>query len=365
MRYIFTLLSILVMCPVFAQQKTTTTAATPTIEELSAKVERLEKRSERWDKIARHLPKISGYIQLKFDWNEDKGDFSVKRARLNFQGDLLKDKIDYRLQLEFASPKIVDAYVQYHPASFLNFKMGQFKIPFTIFNTAFKPASYEFIDTPMAIGKLVGGKDLCGVNGSNRDLGVNINGRFFLFGYDFSVLNGSGINTKDLNKSKDIVFRLNFIPLKNLKFSGSYYKGEYGKDEYRTRDRYSAGMEYSGRKLILRGEWIGGKTGMPDPTRPAEEPAMKDVKSSSWYASAALQFTSRAQIALRYDTFLQDTDYNDSRQTNYTVSMAWNPVKHFRAMINYTYTDYSRYSPFFSGFKPGNNQVSVMLTAQF
>ncbi len=368
MKYIFTLLSLLMICPLFAQENT----PAPSLEELAAKIgrleknaERMEKRAERWDKIAKHLPEISGYIQLLFDWNEDKTDFSIKRARLNLQGDLLKDKLDYRLQLEFASPKIVDAFVQYHPMNELNFKTGQFKIPFTIFNTSFKPASYEFIDTPTAFSKLVGGKDLCGVNGANRDLGFNVNGRLFnLISYDFAVLSGSGINTKDSNNHKDITFRMGVHPMKALTVSGSLYSGKSGADKT-TRDRYSAGVQYEGTRLILRGEWIGGKTGMADLTSEEEIKPLKEVTSSSWYVSGAFRFVKKAQVALRYDTFLQDTDFNNSRQTNYTMSLVWNPVKHFRAMINYTYVDYAGSSPFFLHFKGGNNRIGVMVTAQF
>lgn len=372
MKRIFTLLMFLGLCASVSAQAPTATSADQDakIEELSARINKLEKQSSRWDNIAKHLPKISGYIQLRYDWDDNHSDFSIKRARVNFQGDILKSPfdIDYRLQLEFAGkPKIVDAYIRIRPYYEVNMQVGQFKIPMTLLNTAFKPTAYEFVDTPMGLSKLVGGKDLSGVSGSNRDLGAKLYGGFIreggfsIINYDLAVMNGSGINCKDHNKSKDVIGRLTIQPLKALKVSGSFYIGETG-ENFLTRDRYSAGLSYEDHGWVVRGEWIGGKTGMAaTDSTPAFE-----LESSSWYASAAYNFSKQWLVGLRYDTFVQDTDYtSDSRQTNYTASLAWTPGKNFRAMVNYSYIDYKKSSPFFKDFKSGNHQVGVMLSAMF
>lgn len=80
------------------------------------------------DRILSRLPRISGYLQLGYEWSDDASTFFVKRARVDFQGDI-SPKIDYRLQLEFASPKIVDIYLRYKPLETLNVQVGQFKVP--------------------------------------------------------------------------------------------------------------------------------------------------------------------------------------------------------------------------------------------
>ena len=366
MKRIFTLFLFLGLCASAAAQTTTTSAVNQDakIEELSARINRLEKRSTRWDNIAKHLPKITGYIQLRYDWDDNHSDFSIKRARVNFQGDIVKSKLDYRLQLEFAgSPKIVDAYVRYHAFNELHMQVGQFKIPMTLLNTAFKPTAYEFVDTPMGLSKLVGGKDLSGVSGSNRDLGAKLYGGFIrqdgfsIINYDLAVMNGSGINRKDHNKSKDVIGRLTIQPLKALKLSGSFYIGETG-ESFLTRDRYSAGLSYEDHGWVVRGEWIGGKTGIAaTDSTPAFE-----LESSSWYASAAYNFTKQWLVGFRYDTFLSDTDNDDLRTTDYTLSVAWTPVKHFRAMVNYSYVDYKKSV---LGDMNGNHRIGVMLSAMF
>ena len=110
-----------------AQQRDSLAA---TVERLSAEVETLKGRSAAADRILSRLPRISGYLQLGYEWSDDASTFFVKRARVDFQGDI-SPKIDYRLQLEFASPKIVDIYLRYKPLEALNVQVGQFKVPST------------------------------------------------------------------------------------------------------------------------------------------------------------------------------------------------------------------------------------------
>lgn len=73
-------------------------------------------------------------------------------------------KIDYRLQLEFASPKIVDAYLRFKPFDQLNVQIGQFKVPFTIENTHYAPLKFEFIEYSLGTPRrLMGLDDVSGI----------------------------------------------------------------------------------------------------------------------------------------------------------------------------------------------------------
>ena len=339
----------------------------PTVEELAAEIQTLKKKSDRWDRFVEQLPKVSGYVQTLFDWTDNQSTFTIKRVRLNLFNDI-GSKLDYKIQAEFASSvKLVDVFLRYKPFDELNFQMGEFKIPLTIFNTNFKPASYEFIDTPMAISRLVGGSDLCGVKGASRDVGAQIYGGFIqregfsMINYNLAVFNGEGINVKDKNSSKDVVGRLTLMFLKGLKLSGSFYWGETGK-EYRTRQRYSGGMEYINSRLLLRGEWVGGRTGMICDEQTME---IHTMRSSSWYVSGGYYVTPKWLASARFDTFLEDTSMKNSRQTNYTVSLMWIPLKHFRCMVNYTYEDYDRTAPFFTAKNGSHNHLGIMLTGSF
>ena len=119
-------------------------AGEPTVAELSAQLEALKARTSTWDKIAARLPRISGYVQTGYEWSETSSTFFIKRVRLNLAGDIA-EKLDYRVQIEFCGPKIVDAYIRYRPFEQLNFQLGEYKLPFSIENTDYVPLKYEFI----------------------------------------------------------------------------------------------------------------------------------------------------------------------------------------------------------------------------
>ncbi len=81
-----------------AQQRDSLAA---TVERLSAEVETLKGRSAAADRILSRLPRISGYLQLGYEWSDDASTFFVKTRPRGLPGDI-SPKIDYRLQLEFA-----------------------------------------------------------------------------------------------------------------------------------------------------------------------------------------------------------------------------------------------------------------------
>lgn len=353
-----------------------TAAETPSLESLAAEVAALKAqaavRDARLDRLDR-LPRLSGYVQAGYEWSDESSSFFIKRVRLDLRGDIAR-KLDYRVQLEFASsPKIVDAYLQYRPFRQLNFKLGEYKIPFTIENTDYVPLKFELIEYPLALQRLmgfaepIGGRYVGGamqggetLKDTGRDMGLTLHGSFFpcgeraLLSYDVGVLNGAGINLKDNNRSKDVVARLTLRPVRGLTLSGSWYGGEYGADCLE-RQRVSAGVCYDRGRGVVRGEWIGGRTGYAA----TEEYAAGTFDSSGWYVLGGVRLTPTLMPVVRYDTLLPDTASADSRQTNWTAGILWHPVKYLRCQLNYTYEHYAA---------PGiadRNVVAVMLTGIF
>ena len=61
----------------------------------------------------------------------------------------------------------------------------------------------------------------------------------------------------------------------------------------------------------------------------------------------------------RCDTFLEDRSVGATRQTNWTAGVLWQPVKHLRCQLNYTYEEYA------SPAVANGNVVSVMLSGIF
>ncbi len=348
-------------------------AETPSLESLAAEVAALKAQAAARDARLDRLPRLSGYVQAGYEWSDESSSFFIKRVRLDLRGALART-LDYRVQLEFASsPKIVDAYLHYKPFRQLNFKLGEYKIPFTIENTDYVPLKFELIEYPLALQRLmgfaepIGGRYVGGamqggetLKDTGRDMGLTLHGSFFpcgeraLLSYDVGVFNGAGINLRDNNRSKDVVARLTLRPVRGLTLSGSWYGGEYGADCLE-RQRVSAGVCYDRGRGVVRGEWIGGRTGYAA----TEEYAAGTFDSSGWYVLGGVRLTPTLMPVVRYDTLLPDTASADSRQTNWTAGILWCPVKPLRCQLNYTYEHYAA---------PGmtdRNVVAVMLTGIF
>lgn len=348
-------------------------AETPSLESLAAEVAALKAQAAARDARLDRLPRLSGYVQAGYEWSDGSSSFFIKRVRLDLRGALART-LDYRVQLEFASsPKIVDAYLHYKPFRQLNFKLGEYKIPFTIENTDYVPLKFELIEYPLALQRLmgfaepIGGRYVGGamqggetLKDTGRDMGLTLHGSFFpcgertLLSYDVGVFNGAGINLRDNNRSKDVVARLTLRPVRGLTLSGSWYGGEYGADCLE-RQRVSAGVCYDRGRGVVRGEWIGGRTGYAA----TEEYAAGTFDSSGWYVLGGVRVTPSLMPVVRYDTLLSDTASDDSRQTNWTAGILWCPVKPLRCQLNYTYEHYAA---------PGiadRNVVAVMFSGIF
>ena len=185
---------------------------------------------------------------------------------------------------------------------------------------------------------------------TGRDLGLMAYGGFFaregydILSYNVGVFNGEGINTLDANKSKDLVARLTVRPVAGLQIAGSYYWGEYGK-EYLRRIRYGAGIGYDRGIGVARSEYIYGRTG--------------DLRSDGWYVMGGLRAARRWLFAVRCEAFTENRDDSDTRQMNYTAGITWQPVKHLRCQLNYTYEHYA------APAAADRNVVAVMLSGIF
>lgn len=324
------------------------------VDSLERILNRQASRADKWERVLDKLPRISGYIQLLYNYDQgaEASSFSIKRARLDLQGPIYRKLVDWRVQLELASPKILDAYVRIMPWQALNFQIGQNKIPFSIDNVDYPPLKLATVDYPIALQKLVGFSDLCGVKATGRDMGVTLFGTLVksqdrpVVEYRAGVYNGAGINCKDNNKSKDISARVVISPLEGLRLSASGYWGECVIEEqkYVERTRYAAGAAYEG-DLFVRSEYIRGKTGA--------------VKSDGWYVTAGYRVTPKLAPVVRYDAFREVIGLKDTYQTDYLAGIDYKPFKNLRVQLNYTLRTYR------SEAVRNSSLVQIMITGMF
>ena len=327
--------------------------------DFSAELDSLKARSAAHERLLAALPQISGYVQTGYEWSEDASTFFIKRVRLSLSGQLAR-QLDYRVQIEFCTPKIVDAYLRYRPFEALNVQLGEYKLPFSIENTEYVPLKYEFIEYPLSLRRLMGFSDLCGLSATGRDMGAMLYGSFCrrdgysILNYNVGLFNGEGLNVKDLNRAKDVVARLTLKPFAGFQVAASGYWGRYGERSLE-RTRYGLGACYDRGPVVLRCEYICGTTGMPQ----AVGEQVVDQQSEGWYAVGGVRITRSLLAVARYDTFLEDRSVGATRQTNWTAGVLWQPVKLLRCQLNYTYEEYA------SPAVANGNVVSVMLSGIF
>ena len=292
-------------------------------------------KGEKIKQFADEHLRLSGYIQGGFRWDQHatpSSTFYLHRARLSLTGDAAKEKIDYRLQVDMAgSPKICDLYFRYKPLKELNLQLGQFKIPFSYENENCGPTTVEFIEYSYITTYLArnnGAYD--GINGATgRDIGFQLYGSIFecdgysILNYNVGVFNGSGINAKDHNSSKDFIARLIVKPFKGFAVSGSYMYAEtnHGNNMYMKSPRFAVGAWYENGTWIGRAEYVHANFG--------------EIGTDAFYALAGYNFEKPWSVYARYEFITDEGNILDRDRIQ--LGTAYKPFKFLRLQCNLNY----------------------------
>ena len=297
---------------------------------------------------------LSGYSQVIYQNFEHPvagkyyDGFSIKRARLDFQGHF-SSQFDYRVLVDFVgqsgangtaptggqliSPFLVEAYVVYKPFTWLNLKAGQMIVEFSQENIT-QDRNLDLIERSQVVNALVARKgdaanglvDSLG-NQNGRDIGIQLNGSLFrvegrhLIDYYVQLLDGAGINTLDNNQSKDVDARLVLHPLRFLSLGGSYYDGydrftgTPTKDQLRTRWGLEADLELN--NLSVKSEYIHGQDGTTNLKTGASA-----TLHEGWYGQVGYFILPRhLQGVFRYDWYDPNTAKSQVNSTYYDFGL--------------------------------------------
>ena len=356
------------------------------VDSLELRLAKMEQREKGWAKVKQYL-NFSAFVQAGYDWSDadNSSTFHVRRARLNFTGDLYRGKrgaiIDYRLYFDLSRlPKkapILDLWLRYRPCKEFGVQMGQFKNKFSL-EASIGPNHYDFIDFSYAVTRLakMGSADVLGLDMTARDLGVEFMGGFIhkegysVLNYNVAILNGSGINVKDNNKSKDVMARLTVKPMKELFVTGYYQWGENvleesvaraygwkGNCDYVTSHRWGVGLNYDTKSCFVRSEYIGGMTA--------------NLHSSGAYLSGGYKFYApkmpgHAWLGAMVDYFSQDVSRAKyATDMRYSICAGYQPVKYARIQLAYSLEQYIGEGRTFASNRPFHNTIKVLVTAMF
>ena len=231
-----------------------------------------------WLKDVSDRIQLHGYAQGGYTYNhkneDDTNTFEVKRI-LFWANAQITDRISFLFMHDFSSV-VQEYYVDYRFTNnkALTVRLGQFKNGLS-YENPLSPTAMEAIDVySEGVTYLTGcGSDpLLGVQ-YGRDLGLSVFGETNdgKLRYEVDVMNGQGINKKDLNPEKDFIGRLEYRPAKGLNLvatgqigrghaiATSLYNPDIAVGENYKRNRWTAGFDYKSKAFNVHGEYLEGK----------------------------------------------------------------------------------------------------------
>lgn len=306
-----------------------------------------------------------GFIdgQCRFEDGDDgqSNVFQIRRARLDLKGSVAP-WIGMRLHADFASsPRLLDAYVKLEFSQWAQLQVGQFKIPFSLENKL-SPLELELTDNAQVITALSGYKDVTGISSyaNGRDVGVMLVGVVEtgfkvipMVRYSVGLFGGNGLNVKSDNMFKDVSGRIEFCPfVKDFVISCSGYWGRYemlnkgvSVNIDGDRIRYALGSQYDNKQLLIRSEYLWGKTdfALYDATLDNYSPyAMNTqgyyVTAGYWILTGKSERKQRIRPLARYDYYEKDMGVDVSTMC-YSAGVEWWPESHLRFQLAYTLID--------------------------
>ncbi|MBQ4224602.1 MAG: porin [Prevotella sp.] len=307
---------------------------------VAAMGQRSDGQSIDWLKELTNRIEVHGYAQGGYSYDDNhkqtNSTFNLKRT-LFWAKARVTDRFSFLFMHDFSSV-VQEYYLDYRFSNdkSLNVRLGQFKHSYSMENPL-SPTMLELIDVYSQAVLFLAGEGPDPLNGVNygRDLGMMVYGDLFnnKIHYELALMNGQGINRKDLNSDKDLIVHLEYKPTEHFRVVGTAQKGrghavgtaawnpgvKQG-DNYR-RDRVSLGAEWKSKELNVRAEYLGGKDG--------------DVDSYGGYVTASVPIADGLDIVASADYYDRNTDM-DYYQTNLTGGIQYWFYKKCRLQLQYT-----------------------------
>lgn len=304
----------------------------------------LEKIKEAVNSPALQLGGYSLFMYKYSDLENVKHSAEPRVVFLSLKGEPIKN-FKYCVFADLAHATIYEFYGEWTPSAAFNVRIGQAKTPLSIENQLSLTAIEGVLNT-RSISALMGMKDDVmylqdKISSAGRDIGVKIYGELIktkthnLLGYDIGLYQGTGLNTKDNNNTKDFAANVLLQPIKGFRIGGGAYFGQatYLKPgdlevSDHVRNRWILSSDYKFDQFYARLEWIKGNDGGIN---------KEGLNGMGMYYFIPSKFNSFAKV----DYLNQDKSTNNELM-EYTVGVNYYFYKTCRLQLNYTYTDYSK-----------------------
>jgi phosphate-selective porin len=268
--------------------------------------------------------KLNGYAQVMHTyWDSGSDGFRIRRARIGFKGEILKD-FNFKLQMDGTrTPILLDAAVEISSIPYAKVSFGQFKVPFSLENLT-SSSALDLVDRTQTVKELCPAQD---IGSTGRDIGVTVSGKFSILEYTLGVFNGSGMNRGDTNDQKDIIGRLVFRPFDLFTLGVSHYIGDQrlpGSVVHINRDRTGVDVVFSRGPAVIKGEYIFARD--------------DQAKAAGWYVRGGYFFIKeKLQALINYDSYDRDLDLAANRIDVLTLGLNWFFSGKTKLQVNYEY----------------------------
>jgi len=279
-------------------------------------------QEEKLPVSARRPVDFSAFGQVRYtDYSSNGTDtFSLRRVRLALASSVLPS-LDFKVQIEQTKAiSLVEAYLSFHLSRYLEFRAGQYKVPFSYENL--KSASeQDFINRSSVVETLCPGRD---IGSQGRDIGVTLWLHSATIEAAVGLFNGSGINRLDNDDHKDKAFRFTLSPLRGLIIGGSWYEGLWPENQNassRLRRRQGLEAQLRSGSLTINGEYICAQN--------------YDQKAAGWVIQVNLLLRQgKIQPVVRFESLDQDRAVKDNEAEAWTVGINFHFAPRTKLQIN-------------------------------
>jgi hypothetical protein len=288
--------------------------------------------------------KLVGWIGTYYLRSDDQSvndGFDFKYARMLFFGKAGED-FSYLLDIDAAASTDIlrNASITYRSLPF-NITAGQFVAPFSYAVLA-APPDWHTIELPVNSSMVP-----TFVRGVMIDSSLNEN-KFY---YAAALVNGTGTNTDDDNKAKDVVGRIVFKPLDALSMGVSYQTGEQGLSATGSyeghRIRQGVMFVYEPDRFSLLGEYVSQNSGRTG--------TLSDVLSYTWHLTGAYMLFPGIQGVLQYSQ--SEPDQGTAGDVETVTTVGCNLIFNEKCKLQVNYRQLGEES----GSQTDNNQFLMQI----
>ena len=207
---------------------------------------------------------VGARVQAQYESSsvdETPSSFFIRRAWVTIDG-RLNDLVAARAQFNIDGASVLEAYLEFTPSEALGIQLGQFKkgmsyfwlVPNSWLPIIERDARVTGVDHCPGVGSVCTFGRLTGALGlDNYEPGILAQGRVSeRFGYRFTLTNGEGIGSRDVNTGKSASGQLSLFPTGDTRVSAYF-----ALDETLNSQGETMGVPAIGAEVEL-GTWLGG-----------------------------------------------------------------------------------------------------------